>query len=658
VPSAPRRHLVNLCAWLLLAAATALAPIAAQAQTSVPPAIARTPKSSEPAKAAVLLLPASAPALAITLPEPAPAERAALVAKSAAVPPRSKPALKRVAVGFGRAVPVSQGVQRLSGLQWTTLDDGGRVAQIRITSPGASALRVQLALAHAPAGLSLRFASPSSAQVYGPYPGSVASQRPYWSPILEGDTATIEIALPPGTAIGDATVSLPMVSHLVVAPAAFKQADPLHAIGTAGACEVDVACMSATIQQQAANAINAVVRVALTDGGETILCSGTLVNDSIASGTPYLYFASHCIDSGDADPGASRGGPAAAAASINTYWFFQAMQCGVDTSSDVNFVMLPGGAKLLGRSVDYDWNLLQLNDAPPAGATFAAWNAAGPLATGLAASGIHHPEGDLKKFSVGSTQAYDTYSDGSSFIAMQWTQGVTEPGSSGSGLFTYNAASNYYELRGALYGGDSACSAGHRNGLDDYSRLDVALPLIAQYLTPTAVDPAKKVVVVEYYNGTLDDFFITANSAEIHDLDYGVHVGWVRTGLTFLAYSDPAAAPAGAQPVCRFYVLPQVGDSHFYSADPTECAATATKFAGTWLEESAALFYIQVPNSSTGACPSGTRAVFRFVNVANGLHHRYTAEVDVRDSIIDDGGWTQEGYGAPPAASVMCSPTS
>ena len=66
---------------------------------------------------------------------------------------------------------------------------------------------------------------------------------------------------------------------------------------------------------------------------------------------------------------------------------------------------------------------------PPPGATFAAWNAAAPVATGTAADGIHHPEGDLKKFSEGSVQGYDSYSDGSSFVAMQWTQGVTEPAS-------------------------------------------------------------------------------------------------------------------------------------------------------------------------------------------------------------------------------------
>jgi hypothetical protein len=125
-----------------------------------------------------------------------------------------------------------------------------------------------------------------------------------------------------------------------------------------------------------------------------------------------------------------------------------------------------------------------------------------------------------------------------------------------------------------------------------------------------------------------------------------------------MAYPDPSVAPAGAQPVCRFYVTPAYGDSHFYSASPEECAATAQKFAAQWVEESPAVFYIVLPNTVSGACPAGSRGVFRFVNNANGLHHRYTAEVDVRDSIIQDGGWTQEGYGTPPNAPVMCTPTS
>jgi hypothetical protein len=449
-----------------------------------------------------------------------------------------------------------------------------------------------------------------------------------------------------------------MISHLVVASNALRQADPLGDIGQAGACEVDVACMSATLKQQAATAVNAVARMVLTDHGQTVLCSGTLLNDSITSMTPYFFTANHCLDNGDADAAASKIQPAAAAATINTYWFFQTSVCGQDSASNVNFVLVAGGAKLLGRSVDSDWALVRLNNAPPVGATFAAWNASPLSFPGTAADGIHHPEGDLKKFSQGTTQGFQTFSDGSSFITMQWMQGATEPGSSGSGLFTYNANQNYYELRGALYGGNSACDAGHQSATDTYSRFDVSLPMLTQYLTPNAANPAKETLVVEYYYPGYDDYFITANQAEIQALDNGAHPGWQRTGLTFLAYSDPSAAPAGASPVCRFYVLPQAGDSHFYSADAAECAATAIKFAGTWVEESPALFYIQLPDRATGACPPNTRAIFRFLNNVNGLHHRYTAEVDVRDSIIQDRGWTQEGYGNPPSQTVMCSPIS
>src|ERR1019366_2148894 len=144
----------------------------------------------------------------------------------------------------------------------------------------------------------------------------------------------------------------------------------------------------------------------------------------------YFFTANHCLDNDDNDVGASRAHPAAAAATINTYWFFQTSVCGVDTASNVNF----------------DWDLVRLNNAPPAGATFAAWNASPLSVAGVAADGIHHPEGDLKKISQGTTQGFQTFDDGSSFITMLWMQGVTEPGSSGSGLFTYNASQNYYEF--------------------------------------------------------------------------------------------------------------------------------------------------------------------------------------------------------------------
>jgi lysyl endopeptidase len=631
---------------------------AATAQLSVPPAVSRATLATKAEVEPALMLPSGAAARSILLSTPTKAEHDGLTPKSSARPGKDGAVPKRrsLIIGFARQVPVAEGLFRLSDLAWVQMAGGEQVVHIDLTSSSAAAIRIGLVLNNVPATLALRFKGSASEQVFGPYPADVARDSIYWSPALEGETGTIELTLPAGADPDGGTVSLPMISHLVVSGNALRQDDPLGQIGTAGACEVDVACISATLKAQSATAINAVARVMLTDQGQTALCSGTLINDSINSSTPYFFTANHCIDDDDDDVGASKDHPAIAAASINTYWFFQTSVCGQDTAANVNFVVVAGGAKLLGRSTDFDWNLLQLNNPPPAGATFAAWNATPLSATGVAANGIHHPEGDLKKFSQGATQGFQTFDDGSSYVTMQWTQGVTEAGSSGSGLFTFNSSQNYYELRGALFGGNSSCSAPSET--DIYSRMDVALPLLKQYLTPTAPNPAKETLVVEFYNSSLDDYFITAVASEIQILDNGSLPGWKRTGLTFLAYSDPAAAPVAVSPVCRFYVLPLAGDSHFYSADPNECTQTATKFAGTWVEEIAALFYIQLPNQQTGACPANTRPIFRFLNNVNGLHHRFTAEVDVRDSITDDGGWTQEGYGNPPAQTVMCSPTS
>ncbi len=450
--------------------------------------------------------------------------------------------------------------------------------------------------------------------------------------------------MPPGAA----RLGLPTISHLEVAGAGLRAFG--SNIGLAGPCEVDIACLAPDLQEQLATATNAVARVMVTIDGATFLCSGTLLNDSIVSFTPYFLTADHCLED-PADPAGGRGTASASASSINTYWFFQAATCG--SLATPAYAIVVGGAKLLARSVDYDWALVRLNATPPSGTTFAAWSAAGPIDAGTPADAIHHPSGDLKKFSQGNVQGYRTFGDGSSFVEMLWTSGVTEPGSSGSGLFTRNAAANYFEVRGALTGGSSSCT--DQQGLDYYSRLDVAYPLVAQYLAPTAANPAKTAPVVEFYNAVQDSYFVTADPYEIAGRDNSVPAGWVRTGYRFLAYTDPAAAPAGAQPVCRLYAPPPWGDTRFYSASAQECAAMLADPALHFISESAAAFRIQVPDAS-GACPAGTRAVYRFLDLSAPPRRRYTTEVDLRDALLADGGWTQEGTGTGSHRVAMCAP--
>src|SRR4029079_7411472 len=146
--------------------------------------------------------------------------------------------------------------------------------------------------------------------------------------------------------------------------------------------------------------------------------------------------------------------------------------------------------------------------APPSGVTFAAWRA-DALSELVVTTTIHHPQADLKKWSQGSSQGFRSYDDGSSFIEVRYTQGSTEGGSSGSALMTYNGAGGYFEVRGGLYGGTATCR--NPSGYDIYSRLDNALPLLRQYLTPEVSSPTGVVAVVEFYNAELEHYFISSD---------------------------------------------------------------------------------------------------------------------------------------------------
>src|SRR6185369_11147792 len=156
-----------------------------------------------------------------------------------------------------------------------------------------------------------------------------------------------------------------------------------------------------------------------------------------------------------------------------------------------------------------------------------------------------------------------------SYLRIQWSQGTTEPGSSGSGVFT-RAATGEYQLRGVLHGGDASCQ--DLLGLDYFSRFDLAYPSISQYLAGVA-QPAGGNNAIEFYNVDLDHYFMTSFPEEMVSVESGgAGRGWVRTGSWFPI--DPSKAAKAS--VCRFYGNPQVNpatgqrrgpNSHFYTAD-------------------------------------------------------------------------------------------
>ena len=156
------------------------------------------------------------------------------------------------------------------------------------------------------------------------------------------------------------------------------------------------------------------------------------------------------------------------------------------------------------------------------------------------------------------------------------------------------------------------------------------------------------VAVVEYYNAVLDHYFITWVPAEQANLDAGnTPTRWMRTGLSFRAFT---AAQPGSSPVCRYYIPPGLGDSHFFGRGTAECDATGRDHPTLVLESSD---FMQVYLPTAGACPAATVQVYRVFSNRPDANHRYMTDRAVRDGMVARG-WLAEGDGAD--LVVMCAP--
>jgi hypothetical protein len=164
-----------------------------------------------------------------------------------------------------------------------------------------------------------------------------------------------------------------------------------------------------------------------------------------------------------------------------------------------------------------------------------------------------------------------------------------------------------------------------------------------------AHDDVATVAVIEYYHAKLDHYFVTARADDIEALDSGRFGGWTRTGQTFTAY--PAFVD-GASPVCRFYLPPADGDSHFFSASEAECTEVASKFPTFVLEDREAM-YVKLPDAVTGTCATGSTPVYRLWNRRPDTNHRYTVHPATKQQ-MQSAGWIAEGHG--PDSVAMCAP--
>jgi len=204
-------------------------------------------------------------------------------------------------------------------------------------------------------------------------------------------------------------------------------------------------------------------------------CSGSLVNNTSNDGTPYVLTANHCSGSNNF--------------SSWVFWFnWQSATCENPASSPAyNSV---SGSVLISRYATSDFCLVQMNQTPPEeyNVFYAGWSKEGIVSPSAVC--IHHPRGDIKKITFADNPTIAAiYSNVDSWQAL-WTDGATEPGSSGSPLFDKD-----HRIIGQLYGGPSSCTASPEYMNDYYGRFSVSWEgtspdvRLKDWLDPLNIDP-------------------------------------------------------------------------------------------------------------------------------------------------------------------------
>lgn len=334
---------------------------------------------------------------------------------------------------------------------WDTPEPGVARWRTRVYSAQAQALLMSFSRFHLPAGAELRIYDVDGATIQGPYTAADhTADGTLWTATVSGETAVIELRTPLAQR-DDTQLALGEIGH------AFKNTRDL---GDSGTCNINAVC---SLGNNWRNEIRATVKLQIPAPGGVGVCSGTLVNNIAQDDTPYILTADHC---GIGNVGSSPSG-------VVVYWNFQNSSCNgaLNASASQNQT----GVLLRARDRGTDLSLLELARAPDAtyNAYYAGWDASGT--GGNSGVSIHHPSGDAKKISAYTTplvQAPVQIEAGGPEIpawrVTSWSQGTTEQGSSGSGLWNQDR-----QIVGVLSGGSAGCIGSVDNGEPDfYARLD------------------------------------------------------------------------------------------------------------------------------------------------------------------------------------------
>jgi len=317
--------------------------------------------------------------------------------------------------------------------EWTELADGGRIWRLRIVSRGATSLGVLYDRWFLPEGAQLFLYNDDRSHLIGAFTSfnNWVDRTNITQPVM-GDAVTIEY-YEPADARGMSELSISTIGHIYRDLYGSRFLDDY---GDSGSCNNNVNCPEGADWQSQKRGVAMIL-----EGGWRI-CSGSLINNARNDFTPYFLTANHCLGN------------------LNSWVFmfnYESPGC-PNQNGPTNQTV--ANATLRANYTASDFALLQLSSPVPLtyNPYFNGWNREDVAATNSVC--IHHPAGDIKKISFDDHPPVSDRYLGSSGVAnshwkiVQWDDGTTEGGSSGSPLFDQN-----HRITGQLHGGYASCTS-------------------------------------------------------------------------------------------------------------------------------------------------------------------------------------------------------
>jgi len=437
---------------------------------------------------------------------------------------------------FGHEIYVDHNFNEVG--EWTVLENGDKIWRMSYSSTNAYTLNFMFDVFKIPVGAKLYVYNDEKDDLLRPFThhnNNAEEILGTW--LVNGNKAWIEY-YEPAYVKGKAKITVGSVIH------GYRTAESYQkGLNTSGACNHDVDCditpatdpfQLNTRKEEVKSAAGMLVT------GNTGFCSGTLINNTNNDGTPYFMTANHC--------GNNVGGWA-----FRFNWRSPNPSCGTTTpSTNGSFNQTVSGAVLRANSSQSDMELVEITDTSffnnNPDIVFAGWNKSTTYVPTVN-FGIHHPDGDIQKVCREDDGAYRAVVsfNGNANTQMwyidQWELGVTEPGSSGSGLFNETG-----HLIGVLSGGAAACNGTSNNGqFDFYGRFDVAWDFgnttasrLKEWLDPsnTGVDVLDQYPPLETFDIDARVSAGSGNSTEICTEDFAPQVTLLNPGNLALTSAD------------------------------------------------------------------------------------------------------------------------